>query len=1026
MAKNLNFESENLRLSTQCKDLKESLSKMRDQYRMDQIAVENIKASNKSLQSEIENARTEIARIKQKELEESVIHKNQLKAFSSTLQEVEQKNSKEMSILKTELSKQYTVNSDAQQIIIQLKDQAGQTSSNSNRKAYILQVIDLIRRWKRTRLYGAFKVWSTNSTLIGVAEQFRNQVDNMVVNMKSELSCEKESAIDDVRSKLKAEEEGRVATLIREYELMIDNIKKDLEDDKVLALNDAYEEFQKHLDEKESIWATEKDNLILNSETNLTNLLARKDTEVEEMKHRNYAEMENSIREVQLNFQKELIDARQNCEIEWKEIINSREKELSEQFDRERISIYKETEAKQKELTNSFDESTEKLKIAAQEHLMQELSNLRKIHEEELKCKEEELNNAFKIREQELKCEEESAVKRVKSQAFEDSEARIRELRQVWNEELQSSLKTKESDLEELTQKRLNELSLNHEKEKQSIIKLETAKWQQALRDAEKRYLLEAKKAQSQGYAQREKELQDEVKRIEMAHEFDTAKKTEMHKKLIEEMLAEHANTIVKMNNDFERDKAQQLEHSERELTNRLNFEWSEKMKVKVDEAWADASIVWQSKIDRESQRLESFKADTLKQSQHIANERNDLLQRISKNDDLIKSIEAVKDAELINVKNDFEKERMALVAKYDKLQKELSIKYEDETKSKIESLEVFHADKLQRSLKLEREKVTDEMDDVIKNIQAESNKNLSTIQKLSDEQKNLISSINLDLSNTSKKLQDTEDKLFNEHKNYNDAQKLNSFTLWRISTGVFRMKLRFKEGMAELEENAKEELESVKSKASNELNETKLNLLKLSCLLVGVESTRKKINSTLVSYKTEFLIEKRSHIKYLEKEIDKLTTERDACEELRDNIEDDISNLEISVGDIEEQIRDHNRTSTMQNGRVNVAHARKKRRLDSELERVLETIEQKRTQMTASDEKIADLTRQRDEKENELIDLEKDLVSVLVEQQKLVMGILEEIRIVEEKNRTILTVLNLAWPPPSNPTIKDVSRQNE
>merc|ERR1712070_149006 len=113
---------------------------------------------------------------------------------------------------------------------------------------------------------------------------------------------------------------------------------------------------------------------------------------------------------------------------------------------------------------------------------------------------------------------------------------------------------------------------------------------------------------------------------------------------------------------------------------------------------------------------------------------------------------------------------------------------------------------------------------------------------------------------------------------------------------------------------------------------------------------------------------------------------------ETRDGVEDEIEHLENSVADVEGQIRDHNRTSTMQNGRVNVAHARKKKRLDSELERVLEQMERKREQMQQLDDKISDSTRSRDEKENELIDLEKDLVGVLVEQQRIVLGMLDEI----------------------------------
>ena len=74
-------------------------------------------------------------------------------------------------------------------------------------------------------------------------------------------------------------------------------------------------------------------------------------------------------------------------------------------------------------------------------------------------------------------------------------------------------------------------------------------------------------------------------------------------------------------------------------------------------------------------------------------------------------------------------------------------------------------------------------------------------------------------------------------------------------------------------------------------------------------------------------------------------------------------------------------------------------------------------------DDKISDSSRNRDEKENELIDLEKDLVGVLVEQQRIVLGMLDEMNDIEEKNRTTLSVAAIAWPPPLKPTLEDAKR---
>jgi hypothetical protein len=63
------------------------------------------------------------------------------------------------------------------------------------------------------------------------------------------------------------------------------------------------------------------------------------------------------------------------------------------------------------------------------------------------------------------------------------------------------------------------------------------------------------------------------------------------------------------------------------------------------------------------------------------------------------------------------------------------------------------------------------------------------------------------------------------------------------------------------------------------------------------------------------------------------------------------------------------------------------KRRLDAELERLLESIQQKRTTIAELDECIGNVDRERDAREAEMVDVEKELVKILVEQQKSIVG---------------------------------------
>ena len=95
-------------------------------------------------------------------------------------------------------------------------------------------------------------------------------------------------------------------------------------------------------------------------------------------------------------------------------------------------------------------------------------------------------------------------------------------------------------------------------------------------------------------------------------------------------------------------------------------------------------------------------------------------------------------------------------------------------------------------------------------------------------------------------------------------------------------MQARFKAGMDEMEQAAADELEMTKTRALNKYLNMKLTTLNLSALLASVEISRKKMHNALSNYKTETLIEKRTQIKVLEKEIEKFASEKDALEETR------------------------------------------------------------------------------------------------------------------------------------------------
>lgn len=140
-----------------------------------------------------------------------------------------------------------------------------------------------------------------------------------------------------------------------------------------------------------------------------------------------------------------------------------------------------------------------------------------------------------------------------------------------------------------------------------------------------------------------------------------------------------------------------------------------------------------------------------------------------------------------------------------------------------------------------------------------------------------------------------------------------------------------------------------------------------------------------------------------MEGEVQQIIDERGDLFDSKTAIEEETEKLEKQVAVLEDEIRGHSKFSSVQNGRVNVAHARKKRRLDEDLERLLEIIEQKRTEISNIDTKLNELSDRQDEREAQSVQMEQELVQVLIEQQKLLLGLLAEGKDIAEQGKQLI-----------------------
>jgi len=1019
-AANITLEGDIARLETSNRDLKEAFIKCRDQVRMEQLAMENATSVNRRLTEQLETTRLDLQRLKQVEEQSADAHRQQISALKNAMGEAETRKTKEVGKLKEELSTQYLLNSAAQMESMQLRNGFQEERKALQRDAGAGRIVEMLHRWKKNRLAHSLRVWSTNSTLLGVAKQFRGHVNELMKDTLAEERQAKEAALESLTREMLAVQEARVAELNSQFSETLELDRSAWEEAKREELEKLHMEMQQHIEEVEGHWMAEIEASKRDGENAVYRANQQNEIAIGEVEARCQMTIDDNYDEYQRQ-RAQLQEEARAREVEMA-TLNQHVAELEAAHRQEIVQLMASHTTATRQAGQEKKEALEALRKEAEQRQAAALQAAQEGFERETerlvgewRQQQSEQFAAFKD-----ECNATMGVER--QQLYEETELRIRDLRTTWTEERDDLLKAKEEEYQAMLNEKVDSHAKFVEVERVRAVKLEASKWRQALKDAEHRFELEVNKARAEGRADREKMAKEQLREQEKEHELVLQQLAEKHQGTITSMEIDHQGELERQQLRFDEQRKDAERKAEAMTKEALDREFGDRMKKAVEEAWEDSAKVWQTKLKKEEERLAQFKRDVATQMQQLANERNELQERVNQSDDMIRRMETMNRTEVDQLKKDYELEREMTALQFKNAKKAALKDLAAEQTATLDAMEEKYKDIAEGRIKKEKDRFEADMKREIAQLQHESEQLITGLEEAVSALKGEKGALSEQLERTAQKLEDTEDALFDlqtEHK----KTKMDSYvSMWRTVINVDKMRERFKAGMDQFDVERQEREAQMQKEFQRNMNEMTLAAMKLSGLLQDIEEVRADTQRILVGYRSEELLEKRTQIKVLERDLERLTMERDSLEEQRDLAEEEIESLEGQVRELEDQIRDHNRTSSMQNGRINVAHARKKRRLDTELERVLETIEQKRINVHDIDDKAFEKAKQRDEKEADMVQLEKELVQILVEQQRKVLSNIEVLRgSTDEKTRMICHVARLPYPPLVNPSIVDV-----
>ncbi|RHY31898.1 hypothetical protein DYB32_003062 [Aphanomyces invadans] len=156
------------------------------------------------------------------------------------------------------------------------------------------------------------------------------------------------------------------------------------------------------------------------------------------------------------------------------------------------------------------------------------------------------------------------------------------------------------------------------------------------------------------------------------------------------------------------------------------------------------------------------------------------------------------------------------------------------------------------------------------------------------------------------------------------------------------------------------------------------------------IDSVYGNVYDTLVNYKRDELVAHRSASNVVTSELGVLQAQIAEVIKTKSDGENDVQSALTELGTLEEEIGS---IQLMKEGHVNQAQVARKRRLHHEMEAMLETIETKRTRVRSIEAKQQELQGLHKLKEDEMKGLERQLVQILVEQQKQLLGLVTAVK---------------------------------
>uniref|UniRef100_A0A7S1BNZ5 Uncharacterized protein n=1 Tax=Corethron hystrix TaxID=216773 RepID=A0A7S1BNZ5_9STRA len=796
---------------------------------------------------------------------------------------------------------------------------------------------------------------------------------------KQQQTSNKDKEISLIRQQVKEIEEKKM-------------LEERLGHQKTLQLDQ--EEFQKKFNEAENNWNKAKNNILERHELKISEIIENNKKEREEIQHSLKLQKEKGLHDAELIFTERRKAAIAERDCFWKEVLLDNENRAKEERDR------------------LLAEKTKRLKEASEKEFLELKDNYEKKEKELRKEFDAKINHEKEILITKKKCELEAANVQEK-QRIKDLEERM----QV-NLSVQESIKEKEcaeqalkfqrvldtAKEEWLQQRELREAALTEEvmkREREQLhfsLTVEKEKWEKAMSDSRDRFEVERQIAYRKGVSDRDLQCTKELTEVKKSANEALEKVKANAREKLKRNLEESAIQIHAAAEKGEKDLALTIENLKKDEELSKKKAVTEALEKKSLVAANDCKMAVEATLARNKESMASLQSNIIRLKAEAGKASANLKREQLRVKDLDRSLARTntKYLEEANQHALMHKESVRLSEKsYEKklgqALEEQNKKYEVEMKNKLAEAEAKYSQEKMESLACAEHDTRKQLDAATETLSSQYGIKMNELRQENIHLSSKVNDLSFDLESTRAQLGERDDALYDAQSESDSLKRAHTISIiWMVSRAMQQGEV-YEEKLKKIISHSEVKLSSVCMQLEEK---TKMLDIKTSVAHKSAEEFRRQkaeMYKVLTNHKRDDLVRQRAETVRVATELDTISSERERVNYKFDFLKRQMGSMEDSLKELEEQMQTHSKKSTIQGGRLNLAHAKKKKRLDDEFEQLIECIELKRSEMNQVEIHLNKLDSKKSDAEEKMKVLERSFVDVLMEQQKCLLSTLSE-----------------------------------